>query len=239
MQLLSRRESAKRKKGEDIMSKVKFNSVEMAVISPLARSIDFDHDIARECESRGFLPACLMEPLLVAKFLSRTILAAQLAQRTYGVPASFLIGMALFDSSWDAEDLDLVGDLESDTAEFACFSGVQRWFLEAAKLLAESPKYAKALPLAGDDVKAYGRELAALGFRDSIGVEDILTPIENYGLEDCDLPALCQPNEYTRERFTEFRNERGARQLRPAWLDHISLLQGMQGRAVVPETAGI
>jgi hypothetical protein len=203
----------------------KLNSVEVALISPLVQNISFDHEIVEECVKRGFIPRCLAEPLIVVKFLSRTILAAQSAQREYRIPASFLIGLAIYESGWDAETLakNVEGD---DATEFtSCSLDVQRWFLEVARVLAESPKYAKALPLADVDVKAYGMKLAALGFRDSLDMEDILTPIENYNLQQCDLAALRSPNEYTQELFTQFRDEHGSRKLRAAWLDLVPIMR--------------
>lgn len=82
-----------------------FNPVELAVVSPLIRGINFNYDILTECKTRGFIPVKLGEALVIAKFLSRTILAAHLAQRTYGILASFLLGVAMQESAFEASRL--------------------------------------------------------------------------------------------------------------------------------------
>ncbi len=202
-----------------------FDGVEMAVVSPVIRSTDFNYQNVAECVNRGFLTLDIGEALQMARFLSRTVLAAQLAQRSYGVPASFLISLGLSESGWEASNLS--GTTE-DAVEWpgcdCCYSpDAQKWFMETAKLLAESPKYSTARPLM-HDVKAFAHKLVSLGFRDSIDMQDVLGPIERYGLEECDLAALRPPNEYSRGDFTAYRDEEGNPKLRASWLDLVDLL---------------
>lgn len=203
-----------------------FHGLEMALLSPLIQSTDFNYDIVSECENRGFITASVMEALSVAKFLSRTVLAAQKAQRIYGVPASFLISMGLYKSGWDVDSL--IEDIQSDPEWLGCdccySPGILKWFMETAKSLAESPVYREAL-LLSPDVKAYAEKLFSLGFRYSIDMEDILSPIDRYDLNECDLAALRCAGEYTKEQFTKYQDEDGSIRLRLSWLDCIPMLQ--------------
>lgn len=166
----------------------------------------------------------LNEALKVVKFLSRTTLAAQYAQRTYGVPASFLVSVGLYVSGWDADTLNERNGHASERVERASYDspGILKWFLETARLLAESPKYRKARPPVSD-LRAYVEKICALGFRD-VDAEDVLSPIERYGLEQCDLAALLEPNEYHKERFTVYQDQKGVNKLRLSWLDILPLL---------------
>jgi hypothetical protein len=203
-----------------------FHGAEMALISPLIRSTDFNYDLVDECGNRGFIPHMLADALGVAKFLSRTILAAQFAQRSYGVPASFLISIGLDESAWDADRLARLvdGSVEWPGCECCYSPGIQRWFLETAKVLAESPKYRKARSLTSD-VKAYAHKLCSLGFRSALDMQDILDLIESYGLEECDLAALKQPGEYSRDEFTAVRDEKGGVKLVNALLHQLAAMK--------------
>jgi len=82
-----------------------YHPEEVATLSAFIQATEISDSQLDECENRGLLPIPLAESFVMLKFLSRTILAAQKAQRQYGVPASVLIGIAVFESSWDADDL--------------------------------------------------------------------------------------------------------------------------------------
>lgn len=199
-----------------------FNGVEAILVSSFIQNTDFNLDLVGECVDRGFLPLDFGDWFSLAKFLGRTILAAQRAQRSYGVPASFLIGIALYESGWNADRL--ADDDAFDSVmepESCCSLGIQKWFLKTAQLLAESAEYASAMPFIGN-LKTYAEKLCALGFRDSLFMEDVLGPIEIYKLEECDLAPLRQPNEYRRNLFTECRDDSGSRSLRLSCLDFLS-----------------
>ena len=248
--LLSRGKSARERRGQ--MSKSgspkassrhhvpMSHGVEMALISPLIQSTNFNDDLMTECVNRGFLTDSLRESLIVAKFLSRTILAAQHAQRIYGVPASFLIAVGINESGWEADGL--LEDRERSTEWLGCdccySPGIQKWFLEMAKLLAESPKYSEAMNLVSN-VREYGEKLSSLGFRNRLDMEDILTPIKNYDLEQCDLAALCEPNEYDEGRLIEYRDKDGAKKLRSVLSDLLQPVARKEASPPVPETAVI
>lgn len=177
-----------------------FNAVEMSIISQFIRGTDLDDQVREECGARGLMPQKLNEPLVIAKFLSRTILAAQAAQRVYGVPASVLISMALHESSWEAASLlKSAGDAVEWPGCECCYSPeIQQWFFTRAKLLI-SRKYSAALSLVAD-VKAYVSKICSIGLLDKFGSKidggDILSPIENYDLEECDLAGWLAPGEY-------------------------------------------
>jgi hypothetical protein len=203
-----------------------FHPVEIALVSPLTKGISFDDQLLDECVSRGFIPRSLGESLNIAKFLGRTVLAAQSAQRTYGVPASFLISLGLQQFAWGADLLSQTSDGGAGYPGFDChvWPGILRWFMETAQHLAESSEYSEAI-LFAHDVRAYAEKLVALGFRNSLDMEDVLTPIKNYDLEECDLAALRHPNEYNSNYFTAFRDEKGVNKLRAAWLDLVPLVR--------------
>jgi hypothetical protein len=189
-----------------------FHHVDMAMVSPLIRSTNFDHGLIEECVNRGFVTSKLSEPLTVVKFLSRTVLAAQFAQRKYGVPASFLISFGLYKSGWEATGLihDVERAIEWPGCDCCYSPGIREWFVKTAKLLAKSRKYRNALPLA-HDVKAYAEKLLALGFFEDVNdMQDILDPIERYDLAKCDLAALRQPGEYRASEFEAYRDKSGA-----------------------------
>ncbi len=201
-----------------------FHPVEISVMSALVRDANFDHQIVTECVERGFLPGALGEALTLVKFLSRTVLAAQGAQRAYGVPASFLIGVGIYDSGWDADRLCKSVDHGSGSPgrEPHLTPEMRRYFMHTARLLAESKKYSGAMKFV-HCVDVYAKELCSRGYRTRLDMEDILSPIERYELRCCDLGAMLEPNEYNMWRFTEYRDACGARKLRPSLADMFPL----------------
>lgn len=140
-----------------------------------------------EASDRGLLPPQLREPLGVVGFLMSTVLDAQQAQRDYGVPASVLISIGLSASGWCALSLP----------------GGNSWFGKEARRLARSQRFRPALAQAAN-VRAYVTELDRLGyFGDKLGygAEDILAPIDEYALMNCDVPGLLPSGEYSGTRW--------------------------------------
>jgi hypothetical protein len=188
-----------------------FNGVEMALVSPLIKSTNFDYDLVTECENRGYLPLKLMDGLHTVKFLSRTVLAAQKAQRTYGVPASVLISIAMDKSAFDADNLLENSQLAVEWPGCGCCYSpeILKWFMKMAERLTESPKCRNAMKLL-PDISAYVKRLFSLKLGSNLDAEDVLANVANYGLEDCDLAALRQPGEHRKSEFTPIRDKHGA-----------------------------
>lgn len=201
-----------------------FNAEEASIMSDFARNMaEFEDSYLEDCEDRGLIPMKLNSSLIVARFLSLTILAAQDAQRQYGVPASVLISLALYLSGWEAHGL-----FESREAITNWPVQVHEWFLVKAKLLAESPQYSVARPLV-NDLRAYVLKIFSVGVPDKSGDkiagEDILSAIENHDLEECDLAGILFPTEYRKSRFEAVRDESGVMQLRPFDLRKVAAMR--------------
>lgn len=157
-----------------------------------------------EAADLGLLPISLREHLTVIGFLAATVLDAQAAQRKYGVPASVLIAIGLAVSGWDASALP----------------GGNGWFLKEAHYLARSGKFQPALGTAAD-VKSYLAALRWLGYfsnrhKGSFDADDVLSPIDDYDLRDCDVAGLLPLGEYSGTRYEATRDEGGTLELRPA-----------------------
>jgi hypothetical protein len=179
-----------------------FHAVEMALIAPLIRSTNFSGELIDECERRGYLPLKLMDGLAVVKFLLRTVLAAQSAQRIYKIPASVLLSIAMDHHGFMADNLikNLKSAVEWPGCDCCYSPETLRWFMEMASQLAESRKYQKAMRLL-PDIEKYVSKIYSLGMGDTMDGEQILANIEEYGLEDCDLAASLQPGEYTKDIY--------------------------------------
>jgi hypothetical protein len=201
-----------------------FNSVEMAIVSQLIHSTNTTYELVRECEGRGFISGAIKESLIVAKFLSRTVLAAQAAQRLYGVPASVLISMALYESGWDADGLlkNREGAVEWPGCTCCYSPEIHEWFLAKAKLLAESSPYSSALQLVGD-VKAYLLKVYSLGLGSELDAGDILSPIETYELKECDFAGWLDPGQYRTKYDSLYRSEKSSVSERDAMLKTLKL----------------
>jgi len=203
------------------------HAVEVTLLSAFAAATKVDCGLLEECTGRGFFPLKLATAFEVLTFLSKTILAAQSAQRTYGVPASVLIAAALHTSSFDADGL--VGRPEEQTKRAAFgrpkSATILGWFLETAARLAKGSKGRAGLSLLpGPDsapdlahLQLYINALCLAGVWDRMDAEDIYANIENLALDECDLAALFEPNEYARSEYSVFRTEKGGKKLRPFW----------------------
>jgi len=177
-----------------------FNNVEMALISPLIRSTNFNDDLVSECSARGLLPAMLVDGLAVVKVVARTVLAAQAAQRIYAVPASVLISIAIDKSAFEAACLikDPENAVEWPGCDCCYSPEIQKWFLKTAALLAESRKYKEAMKLL-PDLEVFVKKVHSLGFGSDLDAEDILENITKYGLGECDLAGWLAPGEYRKK----------------------------------------
>lgn len=224
----SKKRTAQRFKG--------FHGVDVAILSALIEKTDFNNEVASECTKRGFIPLRLSEALVVAKFVSRTVLAAQSAQREYNVPASVLIALALQQHSFDVDAFeDASVSLAVGTGSSGCRSlQILSWFMKTAEHLGTARKYHKARLLFADRRAAYGlptlKEYVnlvcsiGLGSRLDADAEDVISNIETYDLYECDLAALRQSGEYNSETFTTYTDEQDARRLRLGWLDFVPMI---------------
>jgi hypothetical protein len=192
-----------------------FHHKDIALLLPLAQSMELSWNHINKCVRAGLIPQILQGSFVVLKFLSRTVLAAQKAQRCFGVPASVLIAIAINESAWEVDDLAVAHARTVAGVSCACCSpDIEAWFLAKAKYLSESPEFRDAWPLV-HDVRAYVLRLFSLGLGDELDAQDIISIIEDYNLEECDLAALLPPGEYDRDTFTAVRDERGVMQLKP------------------------
>lgn len=206
-----------------------FRGAELAALAPLIRNTNFNDDVLAECTDRGFIPLVLSNCLTAARFLARTVLAAQSAQRTCGVPASVLISIAFYRAASEVESLLDEPDCAVEWPGCdCCYSPkIQKWFMEMAAHLTRGRKSRRAARLLPKDnaapslptLQAYVTALSAAGFWDELEGRDILSNIEHFGLDECDLGGSRQPNEYRRSYYRMSIDEHGAKQLRLAWLD--------------------
>lgn len=182
---------------------VLFCDGEAKLLNSLRPIVEATQMIAEEtinrCEDAGLLPIPLIEGLQMLAFVVRSVVAAQRAQRAYGVPSSYLIAMAAYEFSWDAAELE---------------NGIDEWFLERAWRLATTKKFMGAMPFA-EEVSAYARKLCELGFRDLHSTEDLLSYIEQFRLGDCDIAAILPPGQYHKTVFDVVRDDAGRIQLKP------------------------
>jgi len=128
--------------------------LELQMLQSLQEIGVFTSEFTINEDSPATLPMSLWEKLAVVIVLSRVGLAAQNAQRVYGVPASFLIARFIVDYGYD-------GEPQAEDGER--FMG-EALLLSQAKELATSPTFSPALELAGSPV-AYARRLCELGLR--------------------------------------------------------------------------
>jgi len=193
-----------------------FHTADLNAILPFIQGTNVDDRQLQECEDKGLLPVKLASYFQMLKFLSRTVLAAQKAQRRHGVPASVLIAISTCESAWDADDL------AASSRRFAAWQGcaccysldIEKWFLDKAEFISTSPKFRDALPLI-HDVKTYVTKLYSLGLGNYLDGEDVLSIIEQFGLEECDLAAMLLPGEFHKRRYTAARDDSGVMQLKP------------------------
>jgi hypothetical protein len=207
-----------------------FHGEEMAVLAPLIRSTNFNQDVISACVETGSLPLVIANALEAAKFLVRTVLAAQSAQRTYGVPASVLLAVAFYRSGTTVEGLiaDPGRAVEWPGCDCCYSPSVQKWFMDFAAHLVRSAKGRKALELLpGRDfvidlprLKLYVRGLGVAGFWDSRESEDIISEIEEHGLDECDRAAIFEPGYYRRMTYKESLRDGGIK-LVPVWAEFL------------------
>lgn len=160
------------------------------------------------CLDRGLLPAHLLTCLTVLKFVSITVLAAQEAQRGYGVWASVLLSMAIDESSFDVCALTpdrLIFKERGCSRELN--PSIGRWFSARAKRLTRTDrlKIAAREPSA----KRHIDHLCRLGFCDRAKADDLWANIETYELQRCDLAGMLPIGEYYRWEYDPVTDEDG------------------------------
>lgn len=172
------------------------------LLKPLVAATEMLSEAATtRCHTAGLIPLNMVHFLEGFIFTVKSVVAAQRAQRVYGVPCSYLIGSAIHESCWNAD---------------ALCGGVDEWFLERARLLAVTPKFSRAMALA-DDAKVYAMKLRDLGFKDDLYCRDIIGWIEDYGLDQCDAAAILPPSRFSRDIFEVCHDAAGRLQLKPAF----------------------
>lgn len=127
-------------------------------------------------DGSDLIPSAVMEHFLLLLILSRIGLAAQNAQRVYGVPASFLIGKYLTDYGWgdehSSEEAEQLFLKEAET--------LSRNFPTELDLLSSPVEYAIALHKRGGLVNSLD------GDSHVVELLDVAERILNYGLLECD-----------------------------------------------------
>ncbi len=168
-----------------IQSEKRTSLLELQMLQSLQEIGVFTSELTITEDSPATLPSSLFEKLAVVIVLSRVGLAAQNAQRVYGVPASFLIARFIVDYGYD-------GEPQAEDGER--FMG-ESLLLSQAKELATSPTFASALELAASPV-AYARRLCELG----LGADqpcyllDLADLIVRNDLFECDWRYRVLPN---------------------------------------------
>lgn len=168
----------------------------------------FGYTAADRCMERGLLPGHLLSCLHVLEFLSVTVLSAQKAQRALGVRASVLLSMALDESAFDvrgiARDPEL---LQEDYFNKRLISPrVDQWFMKRAKMLA-GKRFKRAL--ACTNAKTYLQRLSDLGYCDAFKSSDLISNIESYELESCDLAGMLPIGEYYSGEYKSVKDQAG------------------------------
>jgi len=205
-----------------------FRRDEISLMSSLIQGTEISENHLTQCAERGLLPLKLANTFQILKFVSRTVLAAQKAQRKYAVPASVLIAMAAMESCYEADDLHLSPKHLAPWQGCQCCYApdIEKWFLEKAKYLAESPEFRDAWAIV-NDVKAYVLSLCSLGLKTCIYsgdglADDLLGIIEEYELEELDLAGILIAGDYNKTKYTAVRDESGVMQLKPLDLREVA-----------------
>jgi hypothetical protein len=198
----------------------KFGEQEMMLFSllqPLILATDIGSDkVVHDCISRGLLPISLVNAFEAIRFVSRTVLSAQRAQRAFGVPASVLMSIGMQECGMhDTSDL-VYSESPNRNLHGSPVSNIDQWFIEKARDLATSAPLCEAIPLV-DDVKLYVGKLCELGFCDRLDAQDILNNIDSFHLEECDIAAILPAGQYSNEIFRAVRDDAGCMQLKPVW----------------------
>ncbi len=150
--------------------------LELEMLQALQKIGAYTSELTMTQDGSVILPASLWAKLAVAVVLSRVGLAAQNAQRLYGVPASFLIAQFIVHHGYDGEP---------EATEGERFMGESQ-LLSEAKELATNPQFLPALELRDSPV-AYARRLCELGLGDDSYLLDLAGLIVDHDLWECDL----------------------------------------------------
>jgi hypothetical protein len=127
-------------------------------------------------DGSDLIPGSLMEQFSLLLVLSRIGLAAQNAQRVYGVPASFLIAKYLTDYGWDPEH----SSEEAEQLFLKEAETLSRNFPTELDLLSSPVEYAIALQKRGGLVNSQD------GDSHVVHLMDVAERILDYGLLECD-----------------------------------------------------
>jgi hypothetical protein len=159
-----------------------------------------DYRLGEECVSRGLLPAKINEYFQVCVFLARVVVAAQAAQRHFGVPASVLIAKVAVDFGWNSDFFIEFAEhhisprwKHSDSAPKKIIAdAIEYGFFKEAEGIATSKEFKPAMDYIGDTTN-FLKKLSELGFRDALDLVDIVDKIEEWDLEQCDETAKLRP----------------------------------------------
>ncbi len=180
------------------------------LLTPFFRcEVPFSYTVEERCMERGLLPAHLLDCLGVLNFLSFAVLSAQRAQRKFGVRASVLLSIALYEFGHDIRDLARDPMLCSDRGDNRrrISPNIDRWFLARARRLATAKALRKALPCISP--RRYIYQLCDFGFCDSLKADDLWSNIEEYHLDDCDLCGMLPIGEYLNGEFDKVTDRAG------------------------------
>lgn len=158
-----------------IQSEKRTALVELEMLQRLQQIGVYTSELTITQDGSDVLPVSLFEKLAVAVVLSRVGLAAQNAQRVYGVPASFLIARYIVDYGYNDGPQPEEGER---------FMG-ESLLLSEAKELATNPQFVSALELAASPV-AYARRLCELGLGNNLYLLDVADLIVRHDLFQCD-----------------------------------------------------
>ena len=150
-------------------------------------------ELINACISRNLIPMSVGHSLNMAHFLSRVVVAARLAMSKHGVPASFLIGEAVFCSGY-LSDVRRNNYFQKPPGDGACgdddpatamqFGSIEACFLHRAMTIAGDPRLRSAMALAADPF-AFTEEVCRVLSR-SHDAEDISTIMVTFELHECD-----------------------------------------------------
>ena len=165
-----------------------------------------DYRLGEECVSRGLLPSKMNESFQICVFLARVVVAAQTAQRHFGVPASVLIAKVAMDFGWNSDFFIEFAEhhigpqwRHLDSApEKIIADAIEYGFFKEAEGIATSKEFKPAMDYIGDTTN-FLKKLSELGFRgfrdgdpDRYAL-DLVDQIEYWDLEQCDDTAKLRP----------------------------------------------
>ncbi|MBZ5627734.1 MAG: hypothetical protein LAO06_02595 [Acidobacteriia bacterium] len=145
---------------------------------------DYHPDTGEDFLGDISLPSEVSQTLMVACFISGTVLAAQNAEREHGVPTSLLIASARYREGEDYRSLR---------------PDVKTYFSRLAQRLKDDQSFRPALAVAGNP-DALVEELRRSGVEEA---KDLISSIERYGLDELNVVHVT-PEEISQRRLEEY-----------------------------------